>query len=402
MSFKKKTNIIFVVFFLLISISVGLLNYFVDPYEMKNIKANTFRIFQVPREMIYTYINQTKKIKFDSVVIGGSSAGMVFFPELFYRDTNENIAALPLEGLSPKEIYDMLDYMLKIHPEIKKVYVSIEPLQYAKCFEQSTVLNKPTTYFQDFTKLYYSLETTILSFEKLKKLEKNEKKEEEKKEQLDDRPIIPPDDVVSFYINRKIKYVKEHCADEHCEYLNIPYIEKTKKLLDEKKLEIKVFVLPVNVLFLSDLLHNNRLNDFENLKREIVRVYGSYYDMTFLNKHTVDKFKFLWRDTIHLSPFLNPYIFEILAMNREYPEIAEIYTRENIEEKILNQRILLEKYIEDNKSYVDNYVLPFYDITKDEGYTEPRYFSDIPEPYKTRFFTEYQEYINLQQKESKQ
>ena len=370
MSFKKKTNIIFIIVFILLSIVVGCFNYFVDPYGTRQIKANNFNIYNSPREMVYTYINKTKNIKFDSVVIGGSSTGMVFQPGIFYRDTKENLAALQLEGITPREMYKMLDYFLGLHPEIKKAYVSIEPMQYLRCASSSSIPEKPTNFIQDFITLYYSHKATSLSIQNIKnrfnKIEDNS-------------------DII-FRANPEMKCNYDVCEPEHYKYM---------KLIDDlflsKNIKRTYFVLPMHSLFLADWYKKGEYKSIENLKREIVKI-APFYDMTYVNKYTKDRFNWLWWDVLHMSPLLNPYIYEILVYGQKYPEFSQQITSENINKKLQEQRELIMQYMKDEKDYVDKYINSNFDITKNSGYSVVRYWKDMPEPYKTRFFTDYDVY----------
>lgn len=370
MSFKKKTNIIFITVFLLLSILVGAFNCIVDPYGIRQIKANNFNIYHSPREMVYTYINKTKDIKFDSVVIGGSSTGMVFFPSIFYRDTKENLAALQIEGIAPREMHKMLEYFLSLHPEIKKAYVSVEPMQYLRCAPFSSIPEKPTNFIQDFITLYYSQKATLLSIQNIKnrfiKIEDNSD--------------------IAFKANPEMKCNYDVCEPEHYKYMKL-----IDDLLLSKNIQRTYFVLPMHSLFLADLYNKDELKYLENFKQELAKI-SPFYDMAYVNKYTKDQFEWLWADILHMSPLLSPYIFEMLVYGQKYPEFSQIITAENIDEKLNEQKELIIQYMQTDKEYVDKYINSTFDITKNAGYGIKRYWKDMPEPYKTRFFTEYDVY----------
>ena len=370
MTFKKKTNIVFIIVFLLLSISVGLFNYIVDPYGIRDIKANNFCIFHVPKDMVYTYINQTKKIKFDSVVIGGSSTGMVFFPKLFFRDTNENCAVLAYEGISPSEMYKLLEYFISMHSEVERVYVSIEPLQYINSSNLSIIQENPASQIRDFIKLYYSIDVLKRSLNKIKNFNQNEKNDED----------------IVFTLNQKLKYNYEYLEED-----NAKFIKEIKNLLDKNEKKYKFFILPLHSLFLSDLYYKDRLIALETIKRKIVEE-SSFYDFAFINEYTKNPFEWLWRDIVHLSQFISPYVYEVIYYDEDRLGIATLLDSANIEDKISKQRKLIESYMQENKEYVDNYLNYDFNAAKDGEYTENRYLKDIPEPYKTRFFAEYNEY----------
>lgn len=359
------------------SVSVCLFNYIVDPYGLKYMSSNNFNIFHIPRNLVYSYINKTKNIKFDSVVIGGSSTGMIFHPSLFYRDTKENLAALQIEGILPNEMYSMLEYFLNMHPEIKKAYISLEPMQYIRCSGGNTTIpENPTNFIQDFISLYFSISATHSSIEKIKA---NIFKQEE-------------DYDFAFLAHPELRCVYDNCYPEYNSYL-----KQIDDLLHSRNIERKYFVLPIHALFLSDMYNRGEFTSIEDFKREIVKV-SPFYDMAFINEYTKDPFKYFWIDTLHMSQVLCPYIYEILVYDVNYTSFSQLITSENIEKEILEQRKLLEQYMSENKEYVDKYVTSDYNPAKDSGIRVKKYWKDMPEPYKTRFFTEYDEYYKDREK----
>ena len=126
---KKFWNVIFILCFFLISIIIVCLNYFIDPYEYKIENRKKYRnisIYSIRNDMIYTYINKTKNIKIDSLVVGSSPVMSLFDVDLFSCYTGKTIASLAYPNMTPFETYELLKYFISVHPEVNNAYISID------------------------------------------------------------------------------------------------------------------------------------------------------------------------------------------------------------------------------------------------------------------------------------
>ncbi len=160
---RIKNNIIFLVIFIILSIGIIRLNQIVEPYQMSFKYINKSNdMFYVNRDLVYTFLNQQKNIKYHTVIIGGSSCN-----DALKIGAAQNVALLNLPGISVLEDRDLLAYFLELHPETKNVIVALEPHAYFHCVNKYTLPKKPTSEFEDFIKLYFSFDATQKSLKQL-------------------------------------------------------------------------------------------------------------------------------------------------------------------------------------------------------------------------------------------
>lgn len=354
---KKFWNIFFVLGFLLISLLVVGFNYYMDPYGYNPDKIKTMEkldVNSVHQDMIYTYLNKTKNVKIESVLIGSSAATGIFYVNTFHCYTASNIALLALPTLSVNETYDILNYFLKLHPEVRRVYVSLDINTYLYSLEDNNLPKKPTNFIQDFIKLYYSTEATKLSWNNfISRFAPKTEPQEHK-----------------YYVNPKRKYSYDENTYQHMQK-NLEKFLEIKQLLESKNLKITYFMTPLHALYLSNMYKTGQLEKVENLKRELVKI-TPFYDMAIVTRHTKEHFEYFWADVIHPLPFISEKIYDVLVYDVDNPEIAIKLDSENIETVLKQQRALIKKYIKENSQYVDEYVNSNLNNVDVEAYGEYR------------------------------
>ena len=340
---KKLRNISFVIAFLIISCLLICFNYYMDAYgyapekikKMEKIDINT-----VSRDMIYTYLNKTKDVKIETVIIGTSSATPLFNVDLFHCYTASRIAMLSLPNLSIQETNDLLTYFLKLHPEAQHVMVSFDVNTYLYCLPYATLPKKPTSFVQDFIKLYYSVDVSKISLKNF--LSRFEKK---------DKPVQEDE---GYYVNTKRKYKYDENTN-FCMQKNLSQLKEIKQLIESKNLKTTYFMTPLHALYFSNMYKTEQLEKVENLKRELAKI-TPFYDMAYITRHTAEPFEYFWADVIHPLPFINDKIYDVLVYNKPNSEIAVLVNSENIEENLKYQRKLIEEFIKENPDYVNEYV----------------------------------------------
>ena len=322
--------------------------------------------------MVYTYINQTKKVGYKNIIVGASPAERLFPPSLFYIYTRENIASLTKSVISFSDHKKLLEYFIELHPEVKRVYVSLEFPRFISR-NYSTFELKPTP-IQDFIKLYYSFETTILSFKKIKN-----------SIFTTNRNMNISDNDETYKVYKKIQYDIFAEDYEECVNENISQLKEIKNFLDSKEIETVYFIPPVHALFYADLYINNNLNKIEFLKKELSKVVP-YYDMSIINQYAVEPFVWLWHDVMHQEPFLYNEIYDVLVYEKENPVMSIFINKKNIDEQLKNQRELIKDYVNKNDDIVKEYSK--YDAKKENSQLkyEKYYIKNIPEPFKDNLY----------------
>ncbi len=331
---KKYKNIIFLLVFLIFSLGIICLNKIVDPYNLnqKYLKKNN-SVNDVERSFLYTFLNLTKNFKYDTVLLTGSSGN-----ESLQLEGVENVALLNPSGVSPLEHYDLLKYYLKLHPETKNIIISFEYNAYLDCFNDYSIPRTPSSPFEDFITLYFSLDATKNSFNKLLLT---------KKKYFENNC-----EGTCFPFNKFIK----HKFEKTCEYDNIEHFKNIQELIKEHNLKAVYFIPPNHALYLSYMLKQGLYENTLKLKRQLAENV-SFYDFSFVNKYTSMPLDHLFIDPYHINGHMvSKKVFNIINGREKDDDFAVYITKDNVDEVLNKQKILLQNYVKNNKTVVDEYV----------------------------------------------
>ncbi len=104
------------------------------------------------------------------------------------------------------------------------------------------------------------------------------------------------------------------------------------------------FTTPVIYQFMSKMVRNNLLDDYERWIRDIVGVYGECYNFMYPSAMSKDSFKY-FHDPNHAYPFVGNMMVDVMFNKKAEGDndICMHITRENLEEKILVLRRLFRE-----------------------------------------------------------
>ena len=315
-----------------------------DPYGIKNSNNNNnLNIFYVRKDLCYTAINFTKNNKYDYVIIGGSLINQII--ETYLVKDNKKIAKLTLPEISIIEIYNLLSYYLKFHPETKNIIVSLEFPCYSYCNEGYSIPLKPTNKLNDFIKIYYSLDSTKKSlnsiFDSLNSYIVRNKQQNNNQKNKD---FIP--------YNDKTRYT----YDNICVYDGINGFKKVYRLINHYKLNAYYVLPPTNALFLADLYKQGYYADLEKFKKEIAQI-TPYYDMAFINHYTKKPIKYIFADVLHVNHmFLGKKFLNTILNHNIDKDFVTYITKENVNNILTEQKKILLNYIQENETTINNYL----------------------------------------------
>lgn len=110
-------------------ISVSLLNYIVNPYNI--FEQHFFKRLLKPEAKVQERLTKPIGLKMDkrkisAVFFGTSRTDLAINKDDYKELTGENAENLAIGGLSTFEISQMIELALKIHPEIRKIYFAID------------------------------------------------------------------------------------------------------------------------------------------------------------------------------------------------------------------------------------------------------------------------------------
>ena len=281
----------------MLCIGIISLNRFEAPKILKDtFFGDNISFFSLSPDLYYTTINLTKNKKYDYLIIGGSASHMIAIQK-FLNNHYGKIVFLNLPYASSLELYEILSYFLKMHPEIKTVLVSLEYQGYIKCYSERKA-SKPGNLCSDIIKLYFSFDSTKKSLKYfyndillyLKKRNKDKKENmnfhqtrnqsenldrnknithNEQAGNINPEQIKEPDNKFLFLYNEK----RHYCFNEiTCEHDGIKNVRKIYNFLKDRNIKAVYFIPPSHANYLSLLYLDHKYSTIETFKRGIASI----------------------------------------------------------------------------------------------------------------------------------
>ena len=355
---KKYKNFIFIILCLIISLIIITFNIYMDPYDTKNFDNTTMDHLENSKKIAYTHLNYTKKNKYEYLVIGQSyTSGISGIIYKYSCKAKDQIYYLLLEDMSFEELYDLLKYYLKLHPETKNILFAMEVGPFIlNDNDRYEIPKNPPGKFADFINLYFSISATKKSVNKLISLNKRENSQN----------LTPGKDYYN-YNEKRIFYSHQAFVEK-----NVNKFKRIYEFLKQKDLKVLYFIPPVNALFIVSNYEN-----VEIFKRKIAEI-TPFYDYAYVNDYTTKPIGYYFTDAIHVNyNFFGKEISDLLMLNNANEEYTAFITSENINTILNQQKNLKDDYIKNNKKYIDSY-LELYPSGKfnDEQYDKKLYRSD--------------------------
>lgn len=336
---NKETNrkdLLFLIFLVILVLSVGIFNYTVDPYYIfrdstikgfNNVKTHKY---SNKRTIIYSDIKINNKNK-DTAFTGNCLLS-------HYGSGLDNIAFFTIPVAKVDEVAKIIKNMHKIAPNIKKIYWGLffDDFWNTKNDEvNDTLLDlaTPRIYYQDFINLFFSYNTTKYSIETIKDSIKNK-----------------GEDILYVYPYREIAK-KNYNTDFSFEELD--KIIEVKEFAKKNNIELIIYYSPIHLSKKIHIYGKNIWNTNQELKRRLVQI-TNFYDYSLFNEYNTDELdennqNFI--DNIHPSDTYNNLIVkDLLAKDKS---IGVLVTKENVENILKTETEKLENYMNNNKEITD-------------------------------------------------
>lgn len=324
-------NIIFILTLCLILASVSCFNYIVNPYN----------IFRTPLLNINTYFNYnpflqiklSKKYKYSSVIVGGSSV-----KSMDIQKRNKDMADISIFDANIYDTKRILIYYLDAHPETKIVYLPIDLHLFKKILDDSTFkelrpYNIKHITIEEIYHLLLSNETTKKSFDKLMgKVETQD---------IGQILITTGPKVTHKQINPANKI-----DDSSFAKANLMILAQIFDELEKRNIETICFLSPIQIYYQIEL--NDRFEQqIDEIKKYIVKRTGRLTDMSTINKFTTmpPGEANLFVDKMHPTGIYGNYVRNIIINSENKDkDLYIILTENNIDAELKKYNTQLQNY----------------------------------------------------------
>ena len=315
MSWKKYNKKIFCCF---IGILLGLIffNVIVDPYKIFNapkIKYFNAKKADADRNQRVTKIVNLKldKTPLDSVFLGSSRVNATISENYYNKLTDLKTKNLGMNALSHSETIKVANYVILVHPEIKKIYVGLDFFRFLeknKDEKREVVIPKTTKLtIAEINPLILSFNTTLSSINTVKAnlFPKKKKKEYNPKPEF-------------------IRIINQYANNYENAKLSIEEIEKLKQFqidMNEKGIDVIFYTNPTHAIDMALIDELKVLPVFNEWKIQLAEHFD-YIDFDFINDltvETVDKNTKYFKESSHGTVKLGEIIVDYLILkNNNY------------------------------------------------------------------------------------
>ncbi len=351
---NKKYNKKIIIGVLMLTLFVGVFNYFIDPFDVfhnKN-RFNSYRPF-VDKNQRSSKILEFKldKKEINAIWIGSSRVGWNSNEEYDSKILNSNIKNLYINGCSFYEALTMAKNAVQIHPEIKTIYFGVDFSMMNKNIEKMDSLKVITT--EKITKeevlpLVLSLDSFENSFRTFyKNLKKRKKTNEEYglEKQYNKR-------VYRAFKNSISRYYEEFYKNFKFDYKKIEDLKEFINISKKQNIQVIFFVTAMHGAERILIENTGNLDSFYKFKEEIAKI-QPYYDFAIIDKYTTEKVDpnmQCFNDAVHVYPFLRKKITnKLFGINDDF---GYLVTKNNVKKHNLMDNKLFINYKSNNPKLI--------------------------------------------------
>lgn len=367
---KKVKNIMFLILLCCFFGGIGLFNYSVDPYNVFHNKD--YMNLHGGFGSVFIKMKAYKNIPYSTVIIGGSEVSSMF-PCCEFTKKYFNRIAMD-DGLPHKFFGSLLKPYIDLHPETEKVIIFINYMSIIYYPEaEIPVYSGKSFNKEEIIKIFFGIDTTKKSIVKIWDKVST---------------LFYGEEIYEIHQVPKLTDTIDFSEAELAETLadNIKYIDDILNFLDEKNIKYEIVIPPYNGAFLAFINENDKYRkSFETFKIFLTDRVGEIYDFAFINKYTsenmLDKHSYLYNNYNHPDHIFGAKVFKVLYdLEIADPNIFVKLTKNNINQELIHQRLLVKEYIKNNKETYDQYSKWFNQSLPQEEAEEQKLvkFDDIP------------------------
>lgn len=311
-------------------------NIVVDPFDIfKIVKVKKFNLLKPDknRQQRVTKIVELKldKSQLEAVFIGSSRVDGSINIQEYKKLTGKNAKNLAMNALTHSETVNLVESIVKIHPEIKTVYIGLDFFRFLKAYADDgravNIVSKPKLTINEVNPLILSFDTIIAS---VNTVLINIKSTGEQKKTVSE----------GAFIHRLNQYKGTYAGAK----LDYDEFKKLKNLKDELKnlpmggIKVVYYINPTHATDMYLISQLGYLKEFEEWKIELAKNFD-YYDFDFVNSATgenIDNNTKYFHESSHSTEEMGNIILEsvVNGCNLDYcasinSKNAEFYNLKN-------------------------------------------------------------------------
>lgn len=363
---KKTQIIIFFLIFCSLLLSVVAVNYVINPYMVFDHRLDIHYSSDMisDRKLVYPRMKIHKNNKYDYLFCGASNLLLSISEENFKEIFPEEDAyKLTIRAITPIEQYELIEHFIKLHPEVKKIFVAVD--FYEMVNDEKNMLPKYKSDRLNSSELYFLLlsqETLKFSLDAI---------------YLTTKEMLIPEFL--FYLKKKSFFSKfkifrnyrykevtnysrfprvrytDWCEVKLCDFL-YDDLRKIKELCEKNHKEVIFYASPLHSNAIYDIYYQGVYGELERFKREFAKV-TPFYDFLYVCKYTnqpISPQNPYWSNAMHADVALGDLIMKKLILDDD--AFGVYVTKDNVEDVLKKNKQDLFDYAKKNKDAVDEYV----------------------------------------------
>lgn len=361
--YMKRHNFIFSVIFIFCIVLIAVMNFVVNPYSIFNHNYNFLTTYDTSCDthLVWPKMKFTSNNKYDYLLTGPSaletSINETRLKKLF---PDKPIYKLTIDAVTVPEQYDLVKNFIKVHPEVKKIFVAVEFDEMAN--RAANRLSKYTgnkLNIRELCFLLLSADTTKFSLSSIS---------------FTTTDLFIPS--VLFYLkNNEIlsnfKFIGEYKYKEYIrKYPRVRYkdwwtrtffdslyddLKKIKDLCEENNKEVVFYVSPLHANVLYDILFQGQWYELERFKKKFASI-TPFMDFLYVCEITNEPISHknpYWVNPLHGDLALGDLMMKKLILGEGTYGVQ--VTEENVKSVLKENEKALFDYIRNNKKALDEY-----------------------------------------------
>ncbi len=322
----------FIRYFSLISVSIVLVNYVVDPlFTFKstkdiNIKQKDFNERIQKTNFLY-YIDSD----FDSILLGNSRATYINTQNINKEKTGR-VFNYSVNAMSVEEYDSVIQNFIQItKKQPRTILIGVDPFAFGenKSEDLAVGLKNNNDFFYPYRSLL-SLDLFKISLKNIITTYKLENNIYDRKQRFYDKNLLKGSQKVNQVSNERSIVVLQNSCIRISQNNNLKLLKELKEKYD--KSEFLVFTMPVHQVIFNSIMEDKK--SYFLWLEDLVDTFGTVYH--FMYENSISKSYYTFFDAFHFYPYVGKKIIEKINNNTTdtNDNFGIILTKENIKQQI--------------------------------------------------------------------